>query len=167
MSPILGMKPSPEQQKIDREQTWVCMGQFYKEGVVRAVGVSNYNLGQLEEVLEIGDVKPQVNQVLHTPVFQQKSLLEAADRLGVHIQSYSSLGSSSNSQIMTNRLINEMAEKYKKTTAQILLRWNLQQGLSVLPKSRNMKHQKQNIDLSFVIKKSDMRKLSSLVRYTL
>merc|ERR1712013_482142 len=160
--PILSMGPGPEQERQLRIETWQCLQELYEEGVVKAIGVSNYDEELIKEVLDIGGTVPQVNQVYMTPFHPQTELFKYCTSKGIHMQAYSSLGSSSHSKILNNNIVHGVAEKYSVSPAQLLLKWNIQKGWSVLPKSRNPAHLAENLDLNFIIDKKSMRKISSL-----
>jgi len=161
--PILGMAPSRSDQKILRDETWRCLQEFNKDGVIKSIGVSNYNEHQLQEVLNIGEPKPQVNQVYKTPLHDQdEGLLKLASQHNIHLQAFSSLGSHTESRILRNKVLNVIAKKYSVSSAQVVLKWLIVTGWSVLPKSSNPEHIAQNIKLSFNLNKKDILKINNL-----
>ena len=135
----------------------------YKEGKIRAIGISNFER-EIEEVLNEFDVKPQVIQVECHPFFPQDELRKITDKENIRIMSWYPLGGKG----MTAELLNEqaiinLANKYNKTTAQIVLRWHIQMGFIVIPGSKNVEHIKENIDIfGFNLSNDDMNVISKL-----
>lgn len=156
--PILSMRPHMIREKELRAETWRCLEQLQKEGLVRAIGVSNYDTEQVREVVELGGVVPQVNQVHLTPFSQQGVPVELAGELGVHLQAYSSLLP----HLLHHPQVREVADKYGVSSAQLLLGWSLQRGWSVLPKSRVPDRIKENIRIDFQIDTEDMTIINNL-----
>ncbi|OWM67184.1 hypothetical protein CDL15_Pgr000636 [Punica granatum] len=133
---------SPENlTKPDITSTWKAMEALYDSGKARAIGVSNFSIKKLGELLKIARVPPAVNQVECHPVWQQPKLHEFCKSNGVHLSGYSPLGSPASSSVRTlvlkDPVLNLIAQKLGKTPAQVALRWGLQAGHSVLPKSTN------------------------------
>ncbi|KAJ3703343.1 hypothetical protein LUZ61_007048 [Rhynchospora tenuis] len=135
----------------DIPATWRVMEKLYDSGKARAIGVSNFSCKKLGDLLEIARVPPAVNQVESHPGWQQRKLHEFCQSKGVHISAYSPLGrpvySSGNSIVLCNPIVKMVAEKLGKTPAQIMLRWGLQMGHTVLPKSKNEARMKENLDI--------------------
>ncbi|XP_064109090.1 glyoxal reductase-like isoform X3 [Macrobrachium nipponense] len=151
----------PENQKR-RNESWSALESLYKSGKVRAVGVSNYNISHLEDLLQHCSVIPHINQVEYHPHYQQKELKKYCDEHGIKIQAYSSLGTTvCNSPLLENSLVKEVAKKSCRTPAQVLLRWATQQGVGVLPKSTNMDHIFENYDLNFDLSEEDYKLIGS------
>ncbi|XP_030456571.1 NADPH-dependent aldo-keto reductase, chloroplastic-like [Syzygium oleosum] len=146
----VGFKPENLTQP-DIPSTWKAMGALYHSGKARAIGVSNFSSKKLGDLLDIAEVPPAVNQVECHPYWQQGKLREFCKSKGVHLSGYSPLGSpgtgSLKSDILKNPVITTIAEKLGKTPAQVALRWGLQLGHSVLPKSTNEARIKENFDV--------------------
>ncbi|BAT97190.1 hypothetical protein VIGAN_09056000 [Vigna angularis var. angularis] len=133
----------------DIPSTWRAMEALYESGKARAIGVSNFSSKKLQDLLDIARVPPAVNQVELHPGWQQPKLHAFCESKGIHISGYSPLGSPGNlnSDILKNPVVVETAEKLGKTPAQVALRWGLQSGQSVLPKSTTESRIKENIDV--------------------
>jgi len=141
-------------------KTWKAMEQLLKEGKVEAIGVSNYMIDHLEEILYDSDVVPSVNQVEFHPFLYQQDLLHFCEKKGIQLEAYSPL---TRAKRLADPNIVKLAKKYEKTPAQILIRWSLQHGLVVLPKSIHKDRIKQNTEVfDFDLKTEDMTILDSL-----
>ncbi|KNA25872.1 hypothetical protein SOVF_002600 [Spinacia oleracea] len=130
-------------------ETWAAMEGLYASGQARAIGVSNFSTKKLENLLGYAKVPPAVNQVECHPVWQQPALHNLCNSTGVHLTAYSPLGSPGNwkGDILKDQVVVEIAEKLNKTPAQIALRWGIQSGHSVLPKSVNESRIRENLDI--------------------
>nr|CAD2147585.1 unnamed protein product [Meloidogyne enterolobii] len=128
-----------------RAESWKEMEKLQKEGLIRAIGVSNYNVNHLEELLVKAEILPAVNQCECHPHWYQPDLIEFCCRNGIHFQAYSSFGSQSNHQdLFSDEKIKRMANKYNCKVQDFLLGWALAQGMSVLPRSKNPEHVRAN-----------------------
>ncbi|KEH20249.1 putative oxidoreductase [Medicago truncatula] len=129
--------------------TWKAMEALYDSGKARAIGVSNFSIKKLGDLLEVARVPPAVNQVECHPSWRQDKLRDFCNSKGVHFSGYSPLGSPTwlHTDVLKHPILNEVAEKLGKTPAQVALRWGLQMGHSVLPKSANEKRIKENFDV--------------------
>ncbi|RDX61843.1 NADPH-dependent aldo-keto reductase, chloroplastic, partial [Mucuna pruriens] len=132
----------------DIPSTWRGLEAVYDSGKARAIGVSNFSSKKLQDLLDIARVPPAVNQVELHPGWQQQKLHAFCESKGIHLSGYSPLGSPGvlKSDILKNPIVIEVAEKLGKTPAQVALRWGLQAGHSVLPKSTNESRIKGNSD---------------------
>ncbi|XP_073154799.1 NADPH-dependent aldo-keto reductase, chloroplastic-like [Henckelia pumila] len=137
--------------KVDVPSTWRAMESLYHTGKAGAIGVSNFSSKKLSDLLDTARIPPAVNQVECHPSWQQARLHELCRTRGVHLSGYSPLGSSASTTaaigVRNNPTLNTVAEKLGKTPAQVALRWGLQMGHSVLPKSTNEKRIKENFDV--------------------
>ncbi|KAJ8919628.1 hypothetical protein NQ315_006154 [Exocentrus adspersus] len=157
-----GVNASKEENSVARDLSWQHMVKGVKNGLVRNIGVSNYNVRHMKELLGNNHgIKPAVNQVEWHPHYHQPELLELCKKEGVLLQAYSSLGGSDNRELLDNAEVKTIAGKLGKTPAQVLLRWALQQNIAIIPKARSQKHIEENIDLNFTIPEEDMKTLSS------
>ncbi|CAL1379001.1 unnamed protein product [Linum trigynum] len=135
----------------DIPSTWRAMEALYASGKARAIGVSNFSVKKLGDLLEVARVPPAVNQVECHPAWQQPKLRAFCQSKNVHLSGYSPLGSPGTTwikgDVLNNPILSEVAEKLGKTRAQVALRWGLQMGHSVLPKSTNETRIKENIQV--------------------
>ncbi len=126
--------------------TWKEMERIYESGRVRAIGVSNHLIHHLEELLTVATVVPAINQVELHPYLVMQPLQDYCREKGIVVESWSPLGSSK-IPLFSDPLLLEIAEKKGRSTAQVILRWNLQKGLLPLPKSSDATRQRENIAL--------------------
>ena len=144
------------------------MEKAYKEGKVKAIGLSNFTKEQIQEILDICEVKPAVLQTEVHPYFQEQELKEFLVKEDIKIQAWYPLGHG-DTALLNDETIVEFGEKYQKSTAQIILRWHIQAGNIVIPGSKNPEHIKANFDLfDFALTEDEMKKISELdknVRY--
>ena len=146
-----------------RKQSWRDMEKLYQDGYVKAIGVSNYTVRHLKELLQYCHVKPAVLQMEHHPHLVQKELIDLCQQHNIHFQAYSSLGTDSSNQLRQDKTVLRLSAKYKRSPAQILLRWAVQQNIGVLPKSTNPEHIAENIQLfDFGLSGDDVDSLSAL-----
>ena len=142
------------------------MEKAYKEGKVRAIGLSNFNQGQIEEILGLCEVKPAVLQTEVHPYFQERKLKKFLEREGMVIQAWYPLGHGDKA-LLEEPLFAELAKKYGKTNAQVILRWHIQAGNIVIPGSKNPAHIKDNFDLfDFSLTEEEMAKITALDKDT-
>ena len=142
------------------------MEKAYKEGKVRAIGLSNFNQGQIEEILSLCEVKPAVLQTEVHPYFQERELKKFLERAGMVIQAWYPLGHGDKA-LLEEPLFAELAKKYGKTNAQVILRWHIQAENIVIPGSKNPAHIKDNFDLfDFSLTEEEMEKIAALDKNT-
>ena len=138
------------------------MEKAYKEGKVRAIGLSNFNEAQIREILSICEVRPTVLQTEVHPYSQEKALKTYLDGAGIVIQAWYPLGHGDKTLIQ-EPLFAELGKKYGKSSAQIILRWHIQDGNIVIPGSKNPAHIRDNFDLfDFSLTDSEMAEIAKL-----
>lgn len=138
------------------------MEKAYKEGKVRAIGLSNFTPEQVQEILDICEVKPAVLQTEVHPYSQEKELKAFLDKEGIVIQAWYPLGHGDKALIQ-DPLFTEFGKKYGKSNAQIILRWHIQAGNIVIPGSKNPAHIKDNFNLfDFALTDDEMAKITAL-----
>ena len=138
------------------------MEKAYKEGKVKAIGLSNFNEKQIQEILDICEVKPTVLQTEVHPYDQEKKLKEFLDKYDIVIQAWYPLGHG-DAALLQEPVFAKLGEKYKKSTAQIILRWHIQSGNIVIPGSKNPAHIRDNFDLfDFALTEDEMTEIAAL-----
>ena len=142
------------------KDTWKAMIQLLREGKTRAIGVSNYEISHLQEIFQNFDVIPSVNQVEFHPFLFQEKLLEFCKNSNIQLEAYSPL---TRGQRLDHPTLAGLAKKYGRNSAQILIRWSLQHGLVVIPKSIHENRIRENIQVfDFKLEETDMKLLNSL-----
>lgn len=142
--------------------TWRMLEREYKKGTVRAIGVSNFDKVRLTDFLVNTEIPPMVNQYESNPLHPANELISFCKGHGILFQAWGPLGQGRRELIESPTLLS-MAETYQKSPAQLLLRFGLQRGISVIAKSTHAERMKQNLDIfDFTIRDEDMKKLSSL-----
>ncbi|MBS1668497.1 MAG: aldo/keto reductase [Bacteroidetes bacterium] len=145
--------------KGKRKDSWLALEKLYKEKRVRAIGVANYLIPFLEELSTYSSIIPVLNQVEFTPWLFQKELLEYCQKNKIQLQSYSPI--TRGKKFNDPRLVS-LCKKYDKTPAQIILRWNIEHGISAIPKSSKKERLKENFDVfDFTLSKEDIAFMDS------
>lgn len=138
------------------------MERAYKEGKVKAIGLSNFNEDQIKEILDICEVKPQILQTEVHPYSQEKALKAFLDKEGIVIQAWYPLGHGDKT-LIEEPLFAEFGTKYGKSSAQIILRWHIQDGNIVIPGSKNPDHIKDNFDIfDFALTDVEMEQIAAM-----
>ncbi len=149
----------PDWKEINSE-SWRALERLYKEGRVRAIGVSNFLTPHLQALIESATVTPMVNQIEFHPGWMQPETFELCNKLGIAVEGWSPLG---RTRVLEDPLLIELAEKYKKSTAQICLRWELQHNVVPIPKSTHPERMRQNLELfDFHLSEEDMKRIDSM-----
>lgn len=155
-------KPSPayeDWKRLDLE-TWRAMEELYKEGKIKALGVSNFLPHHLENLLANCEIKPTVNQIEFHPGYTQEATVQYCQEHDIIVQAWSPIG---RARMLNETVLIEMAERYHVSPAQICLRYAVQRGIIPLPKSSSKERMKQNQDLfSFSLEEEDMWRLTTL-----
>ncbi|GMX61517.1 glyoxal/methylglyoxal reductase [Paenibacillus elgii] len=141
------------------KETWKALEKLYKDGIVRAIGVSNFKVHHLEELLQDSEIVPAVNQVEFHPLLIQQELRTFCKEHKIQLEAWSPLMQGN----LDLPLLSELAGKYGKTPAQIILRWDLQHGVVTIPKSIRESRIRENIDVfDFTLSDEDMARLDGL-----
>jgi len=154
----------------DYVAVWKAMERLVKKGLVKSIGVSNFNKEQLERILEVSSIKPVVNQVECHPYLSQVKLAAWMEKQGILLTAYSPLGSpdrptvkSEDPVLLEDPRLKPLAEKYNKSVAQILIRYQIDRGFSVIPKSVKKERLRQNLDVfDFSISPEDIKLLNAM-----
>jgi 2,5-diketo-D-gluconate reductase A len=146
----------------DLRGAWKAMEELYEAGKIRAIGVSNFEPEQLEELLSYAKVKPVVNQIETHPFFQQYKSREVLKGLNIQMEAWSPLAGGRN-DIFNNPALVAIGKKHNKTAAQVSLRWLIQRGVVAIPRTDNPEYMKENIDIfDFELDEADMLKIAGL-----
>ena len=137
-----------------------AMERAQKEGKVKSIGISNFYGEDLDKILNNCTVKPAVNQVETHPYFDQRDLVKKLEPYGTKIESWYPLGHG-DKNLLNEEVFNKLAKKYKKTNSQIILRWHIQKGFIVFPKS--LTHIKENFEIfDFQLTKEEMDEIAKI-----
>lgn len=149
---------------VDQEyiDSWWAMEDLYRQGLARAIGVSNFTQHHLETIMDNSKIKPMVNQVEFHPYLRQQPLLDFCQKENIQLQSWSPLMKGKVTEIAE---IKKIAEKYNKTPVQVVLRWNLQKGIATIPKSSKKERITSNAHVfDFELTEEDMATIDGLDR---
>lgn len=139
---------------------WRALETLYKEGRVKAIGVSNFQIHHLEDLMKDADIRPMVNQVEYHPRLTQKELKAFCKENNIQLEAWSPL---MQGQLLDNEELQEIANKYSKSVAQVILRWDLQNGVITIPKSTKAHRIAENADVfDFELTEEDMKHIESL-----
>ena len=141
-------------------ETWKAFEHLYKTGKVKSIGVCNFKIGHLEELKKTAEIMPMVNQVEIHPQSSKNDMLRYWEENNIQLVAWSPI---MRGKLFSNELILGLAEKYKKTIAQIILRWHVQRGIIPIPKSSNEGRIKENLSIfDFELSNDDMSIIDSL-----
>ncbi|XP_034413400.1 uncharacterized oxidoreductase YtbE-like [Cyclopterus lumpus] len=155
-----GLDVADQRNPGHRAQSWVALEELHARGKLKAIGVSNYTPAHMRELMQSCKVHPAVLQVEFHPRLCQTELRKVCEEYGVCFQAYSSLGKG---ELVTDPVVLEVAKNCERTPGQVLLRWAVQQGVPVIPKSSNPDRIKDNARLfDFTLSDTDMDRLSAL-----
>lgn len=146
--------------KPQNKETWRAFEHIYRQGLAKAIGVSNFHRHHLDDLLPSADIKPMVNQVEFHPYLVQKGLVDFCQQNGIVYEAWSPL---MQGKIFDVPFLQQLSIKYQRTISQIVLRWSIELGVVTIPKSTNPKRIKENLDIfSFDLEKSDIDKITQL-----
>jgi len=156
------------------QETWTAMEDLVAKGLTKSIGISNFQGSLVLDLLRYAKIRPAVLQIEHHPYLVQKNLLKLAKAEGIAVTAYSSFGPQSFVELgfanakdtpvlFEHEVVTKLSEKYKKTPAQVLLRWATQRGLAVIPKSNNQARLQQNLDVtSFDLEEAELESITAL-----
>ncbi|GJQ62880.1 MAG: 2,5-diketo-D-gluconic acid reductase [Melioribacteraceae bacterium] len=148
--------------KGDVDGTWKAMMEFYKAGKIRAIGISNFEYDHTKELLSKSKIKPAVNQIETHPFFQQHRAYAELKAFEIQMEGWSPFAQGRNG-MFTNETIAKIGNKYGKTNAQVILRWNMERGIIAIPRTSKLAHMKENIDIfDFELSNEDMELIKTL-----
>ena len=146
------------------EECWKTMEQLKREGKVKSIGVSNFNQEQLTKLMKHSEIKPAVNQIESHPMLPNDALIQFSKKMGVAVTAYSPFARGS--ELFKNEIVRKMAERRQTTPSKVILRWHLQRGVIVIPKSASEIRAKENADFqaleTFSLTEEDMEELRAL-----
>lgn len=146
----------------DTMGAWRALQEAYKAGKIRAIGVSNFYADQLKNLELTMPVKPVLNQIEVNPWYQQDSEVKFAQGEDIRVEAWAPFAEGKH-DIINNEVLKAIAEKYNKATGQVILRWLLQRGITVIPKSVHQNRMAENIDVfDFELSDDDMKKIAEL-----
>ena len=141
---------------------WRALEELYEEGEIRAIGISNFYTDKMVEFANFTRIKPMVNQMEIHPLNQQKELKKWADKYDIHLEAWAPFGEGRNG-LFENEVLKKIAEKYGKTTAQVMLRWSLERGVIVIPKSVHKNRMIENFSVfDFTLDEEDIKLISNM-----
>ena len=142
------------------KESWRAMEKLYREKRIRAIGVSNFHIHHLEDLLTTCEIAPAVNQIEFHPRLVQQPLLDFCKKRGIQFEAWSPL---MQGKIFDIPLLKELSEKYRRSISQIVLRWDIQMGVVTIPKSTNPERIKENMNIfDFKINENDMSAITAL-----
>ena len=147
----------------DDVNTYKALEKALKDGKIKAIGVSNYFDNNLKRILNNCSIKPVVNQVECHVYCQQKEAHKMFTKNNIVMEAWSPFGGSSCRKVLSNNLLKSLGEKYKKSPAQISLKWMMQENIVAIPKTTHKERMKENLDIfDFEIEKDDIKKIKDL-----
>lgn len=142
-------------------EAWKAMVTAQKLGLIRSIGVSNFEPEHLDKIIDETGVTPAINQIEIHPYWVQERMVKANQERGILTEAWSPLGRGSDA--LKEAVITELAEKYGKTSAQVILRWHAQRGIISIPKSRNIQHQRENLAIfDFELTQTEIERINLL-----
>lgn len=142
------------------KEAWRVLETLYKEGKVKAIGVSNFQVHHLKEIMKDAEIKPMVNQVEYHPRLTQKEVQQFCQRNGIQLEAWSPL---MQGQLLDHPTLLEIASNYNKTVPQIMIRWDIQNGVITIPKSTKEHRIIENSNIfDFQLSEEDMQRIHSL-----
>ncbi len=164
--------PTMETDNVPLHETWKAMEALVDEGLVRHIGVCNYNTGLMHDLFSYARIKPAMLQIESHPYLTQESLIRLCRERDVPVTAFSPLGAlsyvaldmaSTSDSVLEQSVVKEAAERTGRTPAQVVLRWGVQRGTAIIPKSSNPDRLKQNLQLfDFTLNDDEMAAISAL-----
>ncbi len=146
----------------DTYGAWRALEELYKEGKLRAIGISNHYVDRMVEFANFTNIKPMVNQMETHPLNQQKTLKDWADKYDIRLEAWAPFGEGRNG-LFENEVLKSIGQKYGKSTAQVMLRWHIQRGIIIIPKSVHKERMIENLNVfDFKLDENDMNQISQL-----
>ncbi len=142
--------------------TWRAMEELYKEGKIKAIGISNFYPDRMVDITSFAKIKPMVNQIEIHPHYQQTEAIKWNKKYGLQVEAWAPFGEGRGG-LFSNEILKNIGNKYGKTPAQVILRWHLQRGVVVIPKSTHYERMVENFNVfNFKLSEEDMNLISTL-----
>ncbi|MGG3886421.1 aldo/keto reductase [Brevibacillus panacihumi] len=142
------------------KEAWRALEQLYKEGRIKAIGVSNFQIHHLQDLMQEAEIKPMINQVEFHPRLTQTELRAFCKEQGIQVEAWSPL---MQGQLLDHPVLKEIADRHHKSIAQVILRWDLQHGVVTIPKSTKEQRIKENADIfDFELTAEDMQLIDAM-----
>jgi D-xylose reductase len=164
--------PMMKTSKVPLSETWGAMEEMRSQGLTKQIGVCNYTSGLLHDLMSYAEHKPDVLQIESHPYLTQERLIRLAQNYGLAVTAFSPLGAASyfeldmaqeGESVLDTAVVKEIADRLGKTSAQVVLRWGVQRGTSIVPKSTRVERMKENLNLfDFELSAEDMLSVSAL-----
>lgn len=146
----------------DVKGAWKALEELHKAGKIRAIGISNFESHQIDELLTYATVKPAVNQIETHAFFQQEKAKVALKKYGIQMEAWSPFAQGRN-ELFSNETLAAIGKKYNKTNAQVSLRWHFQRGIVAIPRSSQSAHRAENLNIfDFELDEKDMKSIADL-----
>ena len=146
----------------DTYGAWRALEDLYEEGKIRAIGISNHYADRMVEFANFVKIKPMINQMEIHPLNQQNELKEWANKYDIQLEAWAPFGEGRNG-LFENETLKRIGQKYGKTNAQVMLRWQLQRGIVVIPKSIHKERMIENLSVfDFKLSQTDMEQISKM-----
>ena len=148
--------------RMDVKGSWKAMEELHKEGRIRAIGISNFESHQIDELLSYATVKPVVNQIESHAFFQEEKARGELKKYGIQMEAWSPFAEGRNG-LFTNEVLASVGKKYNKTNAQVSLRWHYQRGVVAIPRTSKKEHMMENLNIfDFELDDSDMNIIAEI-----
>lgn len=146
----------------DTYGAWRALERLYEEGVIKAIGVSNFYPDRVVDFATFCRITPMVNQIELHPYRQQPDALKWNSKYGITLEAWAPLGQG-RGELLSHPTLKAIGEKYGKTAAQVMLRWNIQRGVVVIPKSTHIERMRENLDIfNFALTEDDMQQITQI-----
>jgi D-xylose reductase len=174
-APSLTNSKNVELAHVPMHQTWKAMESLVKAKLTRSIGISNFHIQLISDLLCYACIIPAVLQIEHHPYLTQRRLVDYSQEKGIVVTAYCSFGPQSAvaakltnaaefDSLLDHRSIKTISRKYDKASSQVLLRWATQRGIAVIPKSRQPEHMRQNLDMGWNLSEDEIEAISALDR---
>lgn len=142
--------------------TWRALEELYDQGKIRAIGISNFYADRMVDLATYARIKPMVNQLEMHPLNQRKDIRKWMDKYNILLEAWAPIGQGKGN-LITNPILNEIGQKYGKSSAQVMLRWHMQNGVVAIPKSSHIERMEENLNIfDFELSDKDMEAIDAM-----